>query len=122
MNEQGNIFCIYTKSNCHNIFCGYNKPVFTVIESPLFQKQVADVWTEADRLDFISFIAANPEAGDVIPGAQGARKVRWSVAGKGKRGGARVVYFNVAAEEIVLLVTVYTKAEKANILPKEIKR
>jgi mRNA-degrading endonuclease RelE of RelBE toxin-antitoxin system len=96
--------------------------MFTVIETPTFQKQVADVWNEADRLEFISFIAANPEAGDVIPGADGARKVRWSVAGKGKRGGARVVYFNVTAEEIVLLVAVYTKAEKDNILPKEIKR
>lgn len=96
--------------------------MFTVIETPTFQKQVADVWTEADRLEFISFIAANPEAGDVIPGAEGARKVRWSVAGKGKRSGARVVYFNITAEEIVLLVAVYTKADKANILPKEIKR
>lgn len=96
--------------------------MFTVIETTLFQKQVADVWSEADRLEFISFIAANPEAGDVIPGADGARKVRWSVAGKGKRGGARVVYFNITAEEIVLLVAVYTKADKANILPKEIKR
>lgn len=96
--------------------------MFTVIETALFQKQVADVWSEADRLEFISFIAANPEAGDVIPGADGARKVRWTVAGKGKRGGARVVYFNITAEEIVLLVAVYTKADKANILPKEIKR
>ncbi len=96
--------------------------MFTVIETPTFQKQVAGVWTEADRLDFISFIAANPEAGDVIPGADGARKVRWTVAGKGKRGGARVVYFNLTADEIVLLVAVYTKADKANILPKEIKR
>jgi len=96
--------------------------MFTVIETTLFQKQVADVWSEAERLEFISFIAANPEAGDVIPGADGARKVRWSVAGKGKRGGARVVYFNITSEEIVLLVAVYTKADKANILPKEIKR
>jgi len=51
--------------------------------------------------------------------------VRWTVAGKGKRGGARVVYFNVTAEQIVLVVAVYAKAakaDKANILPKEIKR
>lgn len=96
--------------------------MFTVIETATFQKQVADVWTEADRLEFISFIAANPEAGDVIPGADGARKVRWAVAGRGKRGGARVIYFNLSADEIVLLVAVYTKSEKDNILPKEIKR
>lgn len=96
--------------------------MFTVIETPTFQKQVADVWTEAERLDFITWIAANPEAGDVIPGADGARKVRWAVQGKGRRGGAWVIYFNLSADEIVLLVAVYTKAERANMLPKEIKR
>lgn len=96
--------------------------MFTVIETPTFQKQVADVWTEADRLDFISWIASSPEAGDVIPGADGARKVRWAVPGKGKRGGARVIYFNLSDDEIVLLVAVYTKAERSNISPKEIKR
>ena len=96
--------------------------MFTVIETPTFQKQVADVWTEAARLEFIDWIAANPEAGDVIPGADGARKVRWTVQGKGKRGGARVIYFNLSDDKIVLLVAVYTKAERSNILPGEIKR
>lgn len=85
--------------------------MFTVIETALFQKQVAGVWNETERLDFISFIAANPQAGDVIPGDDGARKVRWTTAGKGKRSGARVVYFNITADEIVLLVAVYTKAD-----------
>lgn len=45
----------------------------TVIETPTFQKQAEKVWTEAERLRFIDWIAANPEAGDVIPGADGAR-------------------------------------------------
>lgn len=94
----------------------------TVIETPTFQKQVADVWTEAERLDFINWISTNPEAGDVIPGAEGARKVRWATQGKGKRGGARVIYFNLTAEEIVLLVAVHAKADKENMTAKEIKR
>lgn len=96
--------------------------MFTVIETPTFQKQVAKVWTEAERLEFIAWIATNPTAGDVIPGADGARKVRWAVQGKGKRGGARVVYFNLSDDELVLLVAVYAKADKTNILPKEIER
>ena len=96
--------------------------MFTVIEPPTFQKQVAKVWTEAERLEFIAWIAANPTAGDVIPGADGARKVRWAVQGKGKRGGARVVYFNLSDDELVLLVAVYAKADKTNILPNEIER
>ena len=96
--------------------------MFTVIETPTFQKQVAKVWTEAERLEFIAWIAANPTAGDVIAGADGARKVRWAVQGKGKRGGARVVYFNLSDDELVLLVAVYAKADKTNILPNEIER
>ena len=96
--------------------------MFTVIETPAFQKQAAKVWTEAERLEFIAWIAANPTAGDVIPGADGARKVRWAVQGKGKRGGARVVYFNLSDDELVLLVAVYAKADKTNILPNEIER
>lgn len=96
--------------------------MFTVIETPTFQKQVAKVWSVDERHDFIDWIAAHPEAGDVIPGADGARKVRWAVQGKGKRGGARVVYFNLSEDELVLLVAVYAKADKTNILPKEIER
>lgn len=91
----------------------------TIIELPEFQAEAAKIWSEDERMEFISFIAANPEAGDVIPGAR-ARKVRWGVQGRGKRGGARVIYYNVTAKEIVLLVTVYTKAKKSNILPHEI--
>ena len=96
--------------------------MFTVIETPAFQKQAAKVWTEAERLEFIAWIAAHPTAGDVIPGADGARKVRWAVQGKGRRGGARVVYFNLSDDELVLLVAVYAKADKTNILPNEIER
>lgn len=100
----------------------YNKNMFTVIETPTFQKEAAKVWTDAERMDFITWIAQNPTAGDVIPGAEGARKVRWAVQGKGKRGGVRVIYFNLSDDELVLLVAVYAKADKANMLPKEIER
>ena len=94
----------------------------TVIETPTFQKQADKVWTEDERLTFIDWIAANPLIGDVIPGAQGARKVRWSVAGRGKRGGVRVIYFNLTEQGVVVLVTMYTKNEQENIAVKEIKK
>ncbi len=68
---------------------------------------------------FIDWISANPDAGDVIPGADGARKVRWSRSGMGKRGGVRVIYFHLTADEIVLLVMVYAKAAQANVKPKD---
>ena len=94
----------------------------TVIETPTFQKQAQRLWSDEERLAFIDWIAVNPLAGDVSPGADGARKVRWSRAGSGKSGGARVIYFNLTEQEVVLLVAVYAKAERANLLPAEIKK
>jgi mRNA-degrading endonuclease RelE of RelBE toxin-antitoxin system len=94
----------------------------TVVETPTFQKQAADIWTEEERHAFIDFIAANPNAGDVIPGADGARKVRWTRQGTGKRGGVRVIYFHLVGDEVVLLVMVYAKAVLTNVKPKDIKR
>jgi mRNA-degrading endonuclease RelE of RelBE toxin-antitoxin system len=94
----------------------------TVIETPTFQKQAEKIWSEAERLEFIDWIAANPTAGDVIPGADGARKVRWSRAGSGKSSGARVIYFNLTEEEVVLLVAMYAKAERTNMSPAEIRK
>ncbi|MEI6113918.1 MAG: DNA-binding protein [Burkholderiales bacterium] len=94
----------------------------TVIETPTFQKQAARLWSDEERLAFIDWIAVHPLAGDVIPGADGARKVRWSRAGSGKSGGAPVIYFNLTEQEVVILVAVYAKAERANMLPAEIKK
>ncbi|WP_322059589.1 DNA-binding protein [Paraburkholderia sp. J63] len=94
----------------------------TVIETPTFQKQAERIWSDAERLDFITWIAANPQAGDVIPGAEGARKVRWKRAGTGKSGGTRIIYFDLSDAEIVLLVAVYAKAERENMLPKDIRK
>ncbi|MBF8724412.1 DNA-binding protein [Pseudomonas guariconensis] len=94
----------------------------TVIETPTFQKNAAKLWSDDERVAFVDWIAANPLAGDVIPGAEGARKVRWARTGSGKSGGARVIYFNLTEDEIVLLITVYAKAERCNMSPAEISK
>jgi mRNA-degrading endonuclease RelE of RelBE toxin-antitoxin system len=94
----------------------------TVIETPTFQKQAEKIWSEDERLAFIDWIAANPLAGDVIPGADGARKIRWAIAGKGKRGGVRVIYFNLAGQTTIVLVALYQKADQATLLPGDIKK
>lgn len=94
----------------------------TVVETPTFQKQAEKLWSEDERLEFIHWIAANPLAGDVIPGADGARKVRWSRSGSGKSGGARVIYFNLTEQEIVLLVAAYAKVDRANMPAAAIKK
>lgn len=85
-----------------------------VAETPIFQRYAAEVWRDEERMRFIDFIAANPEAGDLIRGSGGCRKVRWSTAGQGKRGGARVIYF-VLNETTIWLLIVYTKAKFDNL-------
>lgn len=94
----------------------------TVIETPTFQKQAEKIWSESERLAFIDWIAVNPLAGDVIPGADGASKVRWGRAGAGKRGGVRVVYFNLTKQGVVVLVMMYAKSDQANITPGDIEK
>lgn len=94
----------------------------TVIETPTFQKIAAKLWSEDERLEFIDWIASNPLAGDVIPNADGARKVRWSSSDKGKRGGIRVIYFNVTENDTIVLITLYQKSKQENISRKEIQK
>ena len=100
----------------------YNLIARTVIETPTFQKQAEKLWTQDERLAFIDWIAENPLAGDVIPGADGARKVRWSRSGSGKSSAARVINFNLTEQEVVLLIAAYAKADRDNMLPADIKK
>ena len=99
----------------------YNRNMYTISETPTFQAQGAKIWNDTERMAFISYIAENPEAGDIIQGADGARKVRWAAQGKGKRGGARVIYFNLLDDGVIVLIGVYVKSEQTNILPKAVK-
>ncbi len=89
--------------------------MFTVIETPIFQKYAADIWSDAEREAFVNWLAINPEAGDVIPGTAGLRKVRWARQGMGKRGGVRVIYFNRLEEGVIWLLIVYAKAKFDNL-------
>ena len=65
----------------------------TVVEVEPFPSRAELVWSENERLEFISFIAHNPETGDLIVGGGGIRKVRWVRQGTGRRGGVRVIYY-----------------------------
>ena len=88
-----------------------------IAETPTFAAEADRLWSEDERLAFFSWLAANPEAGDVIPGSGGCRKVRWSRQGSGKRGGVRVIYFTRLASSEIWLLLVYSKAVRDNIPP-----
>ncbi len=86
----------------------------TVAETPIFQRYAAEIWNPSELAEFVNWIAANPDAGDLIKGSGGCRKVRWTASGRGKSGGARVIYFNVLDETIWLLIA-YTKGKFDNL-------
>ena len=90
--------------------------MLTVAETPSFVKLSSDYWDDAERLEFISWLATDPTAGSVIPGTGGVRKVRWSRSGAGKRGGVRVIYYNRTKLGEIWRLLIYAKSVKENIL------
>jgi hypothetical protein len=95
--------------------------MLTVVETLLFQRQWPLYWAEEQRGEFASFIAEHPDAGDVVPGSGGIRKVRWSRAGSGKSGGVRVIYFTRTAQGEIVLLTLYAKAKTDNLTGAKLK-
>lgn len=89
--------------------------LLTIIESPLFTKYWADYWSEEEHGEFMAFIAGNPEAGKVVPGSGGCRKVRWGAGGKGKSGGVRVIYTARLTNGVVVALVIYGKGVTENI-------
>ena len=70
---------------------------------------------ESERVELVAFVAANPEAGNVIPETGGVGKLRWRLPGRGKRGGARVIYYYHSERLPVFLLAAYAKNEKATL-------
>ena len=89
----------------------------TVIETHVFKRCADEIWSADECLAFIEWLANNALAGDVIPGSGGLRKVRWSRPGMGKRGGARVIYYNLLEGGRIYLLIAYTKAKFDNLPP-----
>jgi hypothetical protein len=99
--------------------------MFTVVETGLFQAQWPLYWSEDERAAFATYISNSPNAGKLVPGSGGIRKVRWKLEGTGKSGGVRIVYYTRTPAEEVVLLLIYAKAATDNITGarlKEIRR
>ena len=81
----------------------------------------SEQWNDEDLRALQKFLLANPDAGDVIPGGAGLRKLRWSAQGRGKRGGARVIYYWHVPKEHIYLLYAYSKSARADLTPAQIK-
>jgi mRNA-degrading endonuclease RelE of RelBE toxin-antitoxin system len=93
---------------------------FSFQETPDFTKRLLKLMEDDDYAEFQISLAANPSAGDLIPGGDGLRKVRWRGKGRGKRGGVRIIYYLIVKKDSILLLDIYSKNEKTDISKKEL--
>ena len=91
----------------------------TVAETPTFPRQADKLFDENERRELIDFLAVNPTAGDEIPGTGGVRKLRFGALGRGKRGGARVIYFYGGIEMPIYALLAYAKSARTDLTPAE---
>ena len=90
-----------------------------VAETPIFTRQADKLFSADEKREVIDFLSQNPTAGDEIPGAGGVRKVRVAVSGRGKRGGARVIYYYLDETIPLYALLVYAKNARTDMTPDE---
>ena len=94
----------------------------TFVETKLFTELIEDYLSDDEYAAMQQFLLVNPQAGDVIPASGGVRKLRWGVAGRGKRGGLRVIYLLRRRNDEVWMLTLYAKNVADNIPAKVLKK
>ena len=92
------------------------------VETTVFTAGVIELLTDDEYSDFQQFLLARPDAGDVIQDTGGLRKVRWSAAAKGKRGGVRVIYYFVDEAEQIRLLLIYKKGVQDDLTTRQKKQ
>jgi len=89
--------------------------MISFVETRLFTRLVNEYLSDDDYARLQQTLATNPERGDIIRGSGGVRKMRWGIAGRGKRGGVRVIYFLRERQGEIWLLTLYAKNVAATI-------
>jgi mRNA-degrading endonuclease RelE of RelBE toxin-antitoxin system len=88
----------------------------------VFSKRVQQHLNDDDYAEMQAFLAAQPEAGSIIKGSGGMRKLRWAGSGRGKRGGLRVIYYWWVAKDRISLLLVYPKNEMDDLSADQLKQ
>jgi len=91
------------------------------IETSIFTRQVTSLLTDDEYSQLQVALYTHPELGAIIPRSGGLRKVRWSVSGRGKRGGVRAIYYWVVPEDLILMLFMYPKNEKDDLTLHQLK-
>ena len=87
----------------------------TIVELPEFLRKSDKLLKQTEKRDLINYLASHPEAGDIMRGTGGIRKLRWAAQGRGKRSGIRIIYYYHNISIPLFLLTVFGKGEKSNL-------
>jgi hypothetical protein len=91
----------------------------TVVETPRYQADAARLFTQEEQAAIVDLVASDPRCGVVVPGGGSVRKVRVGFGGRGKRGGARVIYLFGGNDVPVFLLAAFAKNERDDLAPAE---
>ncbi len=92
-----------------------------IIETSIFTNQVQALLSLEEYRKLQMALMIRPDLGTVIPGSGGLRKVRWSLSGRGKRGGVRTIYYWAVASDQILMLLMYAKNERDDLTPTQLK-
>jgi mRNA-degrading endonuclease RelE of RelBE toxin-antitoxin system len=93
-----------------------------IVETPIFTKRIARILDEESYRLLQLHLLHRPNAGDIIRGSGGIRKIRWTPSGSGKRGGARVLYYWAVNKETVLMLFAFEKSERDDLTPDQVRQ
>lgn len=91
------------------------------IETSIFTKEIHRLLPDDDYRELQHALLIHPDSGAIIPASNGLRKMRWTIPGKGKRGGLRVIYYWDVAQEKFYMLLPYRKSEKEDLSKDQIK-
>ena len=92
----------------------------TIIETHTFRRRIDALMPSEDYRLLQLKLLSEPDAGSVVPSSGGVRKIRWSISGRGKRGGLRVMYCHNATRGVILMLFVFAKNERSDLTKEQL--
>ncbi len=91
-----------------------------IIETSIFTKRIKELMSDDIYSELQNALVAYPESGKLIQGGGGLRKIRWGIAGKGKRGGVRAIYYFATSKNQIFMLMVYAKNERSDLTKEQL--
>jgi mRNA-degrading endonuclease RelE of RelBE toxin-antitoxin system len=97
------------------------KTAMVIVETSIFTRQVQVLLSDDEYRQLQMTLVLQPDLGVIIPGSGGLRKARWTIRGRGKRGGVRVIYYWAVVRDTILMLFIYTKNEQDDLTSDQLK-